>query len=248
MTTGHSFVLDLEDQMNTIGLPLMALKLDELYRSADFLTMDKLDMISRLLEPEYRDKVTKRVNNRLRNAHLIGTPCDISLCQDSAQRHYEPVDAPKILSSLQFIDDGLNVCILGPSDSGKTFLAKGLGTAACEKYRVRYCHCGELIEHLAAVKASDYQKYRREMKRILGFHLLILDDFLLNTVMDEREVKVLLEILEKRIELSRSTIVCSQREPESWKAMIMNDEVSANAIMKRVTKHYIVVIQPKESI
>ena len=28
--------------------------------------------------------------------------------------------------------------------------------------------------------------------------------------------------------------------------MIMNDEVSANAIMKRATKHYIVVIQPIE--
>ena len=52
----------------------------------------------------------------------------------------------------------------------------------------------------------------------------------------------MMEILEKRIEASKSTIVCSQREP-SWKAMIMNDEVSANAIMKRATKHYIVVIQ-----
>ena len=52
---------------------------------------------------------------------------------------------------------------------------------------------------------------------------------MLNTIMDEREVKVLMEILEKRIEASKSTIVCSQREPGSWKAMIMNDEVSANA-------------------
>ena len=40
----------------------------------------------------------------------------------------------------------------------------------------------------------------------------------------------------------------SQREPGSWKAMIMNDEVSANAIMKRATKHYIVVIQPIENL
>ena len=48
---------------------------------------------------------------------------------------------------------------------------------------------------------------------------------MLNTIMDEREVKVLMEILEKRIEASKSTIVCSQREPGSWKAMIMNDEV-----------------------
>ena len=247
MKTGNSLVIDLEDQMNTIGLPLMALKLDELYRSANFLTMDRLEMLSVLLEPEYADKTTKRLNNRLRNAHLVGTPCDISKCRDSSQRHYEPTDDPKVLSTLQFIEDGLNVCILGPSDSGKTFLAKSLGAAACERYRVNYCHCGELLERLVDIKATDYPKYQREMKRLCAFHLLILDDFLLNTIMDEREVKVLMEIMEKRIETSRSTIVCSQREPDSWKAMIMNDEVSANAIMKRATKHYIVVIQPIET-
>ena len=247
MKTGNSLVIDLEDQMNTIGLPLMALKLDELYRSANFLTMDRLEMLSVLLEPEYADKTTKRLNNRLRNAHLVGTPCDISKCRDSSQRHYEPTDAPKVLSTLQFIEDGLNVCILGPSDSGKTFLAKSLGAAACERYRVNYCHCGELLERLVDIKATDYPKYQREMKRLCAFHLLILDDFLLNTIMDEREVKVLMEIMEKRIETSRSTIVCSQREPDSWKAMIMKDEVSANAIMKRATKHYIVVIQPIET-
>ena len=69
----------------------------------------------------------------------------------------------------------------------------------------------------------------------------------MNTIMDEREVKILVEIMEKRIELSRSTIVGSQREPESWKAMIMNDEVSANAILKRATKHYTIMIQLLEN-
>ena len=52
--------------------------------------------------------------------------------------------------------------------------------------------------------------------------------------------------MEKRSELSKSTIICSQREPNSWASMILNDEVSANSIMKRATKHYTVVIKPKE--
>ena len=73
---------------------------------------------------------------------------------------------------------------------------------------------------------------------------LILDDFLLHTITDEREVKVLFEILEQRCEINLSTIICSQREPASWSSMILNDEVSANAILKRATKHYTVVIKP----
>ena len=82
------------------------------------------------------------------------------------------------------------------------------------------------------------------MKRICGVALLILDDFLLHTITDEREVKALFEILEKRSEINLSTIICSQREPASWGAMILNDEVASNAIMKRATRHYTVVIKP----
>ena len=58
---------------------------------------------------------------------------------------------------------------------------------------------------------------------------------------------VLMEILEKRIVPSKSTIVCSQRDPGNRKAMTMNNNVSVNAIMKRATKHYIVAIQPIET-
>lgn len=85
-------------------------------------------------------------------------------------------------------------------------------------------------------------------KRICGAALLILDDFLLHTLSDEREVKILFEILEKRCEINLSTIICSQRDPSSWSAMIMNDEVSANAILKRATKHYTVMIKPKTTV
>lgn len=243
MITGEDLVLDLEEQMNSMKLPLMALKLDELYRSSEYPYMDKLDFLSALIAPEFKDKLTKTINNRLRTAHIIGTPCEITSCNNTKYRRYEPSGITKILSSLRFIEDGQNVCILGASDSGKTYLAKALGASACERYRVSYNRCSELLESLVALKLEDYTRYEKRMRTLLNFHLLILDDFLLDTITDEREVKILLEIMEKRIELSRSTIVCSQREPESWKSMIMNDEVSSNAIMKRATKHYIVMIQ-----
>ena len=54
-----------------------------------------------------------------------------------------------------------------------------------------------------------------------------------------------LELLEKRNEQRKSTIVCSQRDPDNWKAMILNDEVSANSIMKRATKHYTIKINTR---
>lgn len=72
-------------------------------------------------------------------------------------------------------------------------------------------------------------------------------DFLLHTITDDRDVKILFELLEKHYELLRSTIVCSPQEPKIWASMMMNDEVPSNAIMKRATKHYNVIFSPKES-
>lgn len=73
--------------------------------------------------------------------------------------------------------------------------------------------------------------------------LIILDDFLLHTITDEREIKIMFGLLEKRSEQRKSTIVCSQRAPVSWKAMILNDEVSADFIMKRVTSQNITLLR-----
>ena len=79
---------------------------------------------------------------------------------------------------------------------------------------------------MVALKEQDYDKYARKMKKYLKWELIILDDFLLHTITDEREIKILFELLEKRNEQRKSTIVCSQRDPASWKAMIINETVS----------------------
>jgi hypothetical protein len=50
-----------------------------------------------------------------------------------------------------------------------------------------------------------------------------LDDFPLHTLTDERGVKDLFEMLEKRSEINLSTIICSQQELESWNSIILND-------------------------
>ena len=184
-------------------------------------------------------------HNRLKRAHLLGGPQTMDKCIDSEDRAYLPSGITKTLSSMDFVNDGRNLCILGPSDSGKSYLAKALGINACLHYRTSYHHCEEFLESLVAVKQNDYVRYQKKVRFYIKLDLLILDNFLLHTISDERELKVLFEILEKRSELSRSTIVCSQREPNSWASMILNDEVSANAILKRATKHYTVVIKPQ---
>lgn len=247
MTTGKELLSTICSELRDLGLPQMSYTLEALYQSDRFLEIDHMTLLAELIEPEYQDKVSKRINNRLRNAHLIGCPQELSKCVDSQSREYFPSGVTDVLSSLDFIKSGLNVCILGPSDSGKSYLAKAIGVEACQDYRVAYYHSESLFEELVAIKAVDYKKYQCRIKRLTKLDLLILDDFLLHTITDEREIKVLFEIMEKRSELSQSTVVCSQREPGSWASMILNDEVASNSIMKRATKHYTIVINSKET-
>lgn len=238
-------VAPLIDALNELGMPMMAATLDGLYRSKNFLEMDHLSLLTAMIEPEYSAHTTKKLNNRLKRAGLISFPGQISDCMDSGEREYFPTGITESLGEMSFIRDGMNICILGPSDSGKSYLAKSLGIEACHDYRVAYHHCESLLEELVNLKGRDYGKYQRKIKFLVKLDLLILDDFLLHTISDEREIKVLHELLEVRSELSKSVIVCSQREPKSWTSMMLNDEVSSNAILKRVTKHYTVVINPK---
>lgn len=238
-------VSELIDNLNELQLPHMAAALDSLYHSKEFDLMDRVQLLEELITGEYNAKASQKFQGRLKRAHLSGGPHSIDNCVDSAERKYLPNEITSTLSSLDFIRDGLNVCILGPSDSGKSYLAKALGIQACTKYRVGYFHCEEFLETLVSLKQADYPKYQKKIRFFIKLDLLILDDFLLHTITDEREIKVLFEVMEKRSELLRSTIVCSQREPNSWGSMILNDEVSANSILKRATKHYTVVIQPQ---
>lgn len=247
MKKGRDFIYEMEDQLRFLNLIRMADVLDELFRSRDFIEMDKISLLSRMIDAEYQDKASRLLRTHLRDAHLNGAPQEIEKCIDSKDREYLPMDITKTLSTLDFINEGLNVCILGPSDSGKSYLAKALGIEACADHMVLYTHCESLLEEMVSMKELDYERYQKKMRSFIRKDLVILDDFLLHSINSEREVKVLHELLEKRSELSKSTIVCSQRDPSSWTSMILNDEVAANAICKRATKHYTVVINPKDS-
>jgi DNA replication protein DnaC len=247
MLTGNTLLNELVDELNMLKLPRMAVALDELYHHPEFLEKDRMTLLAEIIAPEYQEKVSKTLNNRLKAAKLKGSPEELSNCIDSDQRTYEPRGITEVISSLDFIAHGYNICILGASDAGKSYLARALGIQACNSYNVAYFHCEEFLESMVALKEQDYNKFAKRILKYLKYELIILDDFLLHTITDEREIKILFELLEKRNEQRKSTIVCSQRDPDHWKAMILNDEVSANSIMKRATKHYTIKIIAKEN-
>lgn len=152
---------ELVDELNELKLGCMAASLDALYHSETFDELDAVSLLEQVIGPEYQNKTSQRFQNRLKRAHLSGGPQSLNKCKDSVERVYLPSDINATLSSLDFIREGLNVCILGPSDSGKSYLAKALGIQACLNYRAMYHHCKEFLETMVALSRLITQNIRR---------------------------------------------------------------------------------------
>lgn len=108
--------------------------------------MGRLTLIAELIGPQFQEKVSTTLKNRLTAAYLKGSPEELSDCVDSDKREYLPSGITEVLSSLDFIERGYNLGILGESDAGKSYLAKTIGIKACNRYNVGYFHSEELLE------------------------------------------------------------------------------------------------------
>lgn len=245
MNTGKKELQSILQELEELKLSHMATKLEELYHQPAFVDTGRLELISAIVHEEYTVAIENRYTSRLQKAKLRGSDNCLDQCVDSKERKYQPQDIVRTLSSLNFITNGMNLCIFGASDSGKTYLARALGAEACREFRVGYYHCEDLAGELAAIRRTDYKQYQKKLRSIINMDLVILDDFLLHPITEDDEVKALYDVLEKRNELSRSCIICSQREPKAWPSMLMEDEVSSNSLLKRVTKHYNIMIEHK---
>ena len=245
MNTGAKELDAILEELHELKLPRMAAELQTRFNHPDFMNIGRLELFSTVIHAEYSAVIENRYSARLKKAKLKGTFCSLDQCVDSKDRLYQPGDIVSVLSTLNFIRSGMNLCIFGASDSGKTYLAKALGAEACREFRVAYFHCEELAGDLGSIRNNDYQKYKKKLRALGNLDLVILDDFLLHPITKSVEVKVLYDILESRNELSRSCIICTQRDPKAWPSMLLEDEVSSNSLLKRVTKHYTVFIERK---
>lgn len=136
MITGNKLVNSLVDNLNELALPKMASALQAIYKSERYNQLDHISFLNEILTPEYDSRMETRLNNRLSAAHLKGCPENIASCVNSTFREYKPDGITETLRTLDFIDQGQNVCILGPSDIGKSYLSKALGILACSGSRL----------------------------------------------------------------------------------------------------------------
>jgi DNA replication protein DnaC len=133
----------------------------------------------------------------------------------------------------EFIDRRENVIALGPSGTGKTHVALGLGLAACQKGRkVRFTTAAALVHEL--IEAVDDRRLQRLQKGLAANDLLIIDE-LGFVPLSKTGAELLFEVISQRYE--RGSIIITSNLPFDEWTEVFGSERLTGAILDRLTHH-----------
>ena len=216
------------DQLHALGLYGMAKAFVELSQSDEAKEFDRNDWLALLLDREASLRRDKRLTARLRAAKLRQQ----ASVEDVDYRAARGLDRAlfQTLAEGKWIDDHDNLAFVGPSGTGKSWLACAIGQKACRDNRsVVYHRWPKLCEDLALARGDG--RHPRLLRSLGRADLLILDDFGLEPL-DAGARHDFLEILEERYG-RRSTIITSQLLVTAWHEII-GDPTYADAILDRL--------------
>lgn len=152
-------------------------------RNQDTFTND--EFIAWLIESEDNQRNNSRTERLLKNAKLH-YQASIEEINYASERNLDRNLLTR-LSDCSFIDKHQNIIITGSTGTGKSYLATALGGQACSKgYKVLYYNLGKLFHKLIMAKADG--TYIKELAKIENHDVLILDDFGLQAIDQEKQM------------------------------------------------------------
>jgi len=137
------------------------------------------------------------------------------------------------LRELNWIDQGFNIMLMGPSGTGKTFIASGLCADAVEKgYKAYFRTMDDILTvlKLKDVTRSAHSEYRRLTKA----NLIVIDDIMLFPV--EKNQAVTFFNFVNQLYENTSFVITTNKAPADW-AKLLDDEVLATALLDRILFH-----------
>jgi DNA replication protein DnaC len=134
------------------------------------------------------------------------------------------------LRELAWVDQIYNLMLMGPSGTGKTFLAAGLCADAVNKGFKAYFRTMEEIINMLKLK-DVIRSASNEYKRLSKANLIVIDDIMLFPV--EKNLAVSFFNFVNQIYENTSFIITTNKMPADW-AKMLDDEVLATALLDRL--------------
>ncbi|HCC33140.1 MAG TPA: AAA family ATPase [Clostridiales bacterium] len=216
------------DKLWAMRLTGMAQALELQLQQADVESLAFEERLGLIVDHEWACRQDRRLSRLLKEARLRLAACT----EDLDCRPGRGLDRSVVLrlAACDWIREGHQVLISGPTGGGKTYLACALGNAACRQgISTRYYRVPRLLQDLALARADG--SYARLLARLAGTKLLILDDWGI-TPLSAGDCRDVFELVDDRSP-GRSTIVASQLPLDAWHSA-MADPTLADAILDRL--------------
>jgi DNA replication protein DnaC len=187
------------------------------------------ERLALLVSIEETERDERRQTRLLRLARLRQSSACV---EDLDYRHPRGLERSRMaqLVTGDFIRQRQNLLLVGPTGTGKSWIACALGHAACRQgLSTRYERVPRLLDSLRLARGDG--SYGKKLQALAKIELLILDDFGLKPL-TQPEKHDLLEIIEDRHGL-RSTIVTSQLPVKAWHDYLGEPTV-ADALLDRL--------------
>src|SRR4051812_35359827 len=137
------------------------------------------------------------------------------------------------LARCEWIERRENVIALGPSGTGKTHVALGLGLAACQKgLAVGFTTAAALVHEL--MEARDERRLLRLQKQLVSHKLLIIDE-LGFVPLSKTGAELLFELVSQRYERG-ATMITSNLPFDEWTETFGSERLTG-ALLDRLTHH-----------
>lgn len=227
--------------LKKLKLPTILREYEKVARQCAAEGLDHIQFLLRLIELELIDRERRMVERRIKAAKFP-TPKSLDSFDFKAIPALNKVQVLD-LARCGWIERRENVIALGPSGTGKTHIALGLGLAACQKgLPVRFITAAALVHEL--IEARDEKRLLRLQKQMLTPKLLIIDE-LGFVPLSKTGAELLFELISQRYERS-STLITSNLPFEEW-TETFNSERLTGALLDRLTHHVSILEMNGES-
>lgn len=205
--------------------------LDQVISSAERENLGYLEFLHRLFQTEVSHR-NRRDTERKKKAADLPKKHELDQYDHSADNGLSPARINQ-LRELNWIDAGYNLILMGPSGTGKTFLAAGLCNDAVNRgYKAYFRTMDQLVRTLKLKETIRSQQ--TEYRRLLKADLLVIDDIMLFPV--EKNLAVELFNFINAIYEQTCIVVTTNKSAAEW-PKLLNDEVLATALLDRLLFH-----------
>jgi DNA replication protein DnaC len=218
----------IKDHCKQLKLAALSAHLDQVMSEAEQNQISYLELIKNLMELEINHRKEKDRQRRTKSARLP-LNYNLNLYDFSCPNGLEKKHLNQ-LRELKWLEQNFNVILMGPSGTGKTYIAAGLCFDAVEQgYRAYFKTMEDLVKVLKMKEVT--RTAAAEYKRIMKCHLLVIDDIMMFPVTKQDAVAFfnLINELHDRTSL----IITTNKSPKEW-AEVLQDTVLTTALLDRI--------------